>query len=175
MTNTTAVGVTVADVMSRDLVTVQPETSLDQAVRLMADHHVSGLPVVNDDGKLVGVLSETDLMWQQTGAPLPTYIMLLDSVIYLKNPAEYSKELHKALGQWVRDVMTEKVITAQADWSLQRAAQVMHEHKVRRLPVVTEAGQLVGLLTRGDIVREMAAIAAPNPNPSSNNLANPAQ
>ena len=174
MTNTAAVGVTVAEVMSRDLVTVQPETSLDQAVRLMADHHVSGLPVVNEAGNLAGVLSETDLMWQQTGAPLPTYIMLLDSVIYLKNPAEYSKELHKALGQRVQDVMTDKVITARPDWSLQRAAQVMHEHQVRRLPVVTEAGQLAGILTRGDIVREMAAIAAPDADRSTD-TANPDQ
>lgn len=148
---------TVADVMTPNPITVHPETPLKDAIQLLAEHRVSGLPVVDKAGTLVGVLSETDLMWQETGVEPPPYIMLLDSVIYLKNPAKYNQELHKALGQTVQEVMTaEKITTIGPDQSLSAAAQIMHDKQVRRLPVITDDGKLVGILTRGDIVREMA-------------------
>lgn len=146
----------VAAVMTPDPVTVTPETSLNEAIHILAERRITGLPVVNDEGTLVGVLSESDLMWQTTGVDLPAYIMLLDSVIYLKNPNQYQQELHKALGQQVKDVMTDKVVTTSPEQSIRDAAHLMHERHVRRLPVVDAAGQLVGILTRGDIVREMA-------------------
>lgn len=148
---------TVADVMTPDPLTVTPETVLKDAIQTMANNHIGGLPVVDDSGKLQGILSESDLMWQTTGIEMPTYITLLDSVIYLKNPNQYNQEIHKALGQRVQDVMTDKVHTIKPDKSLREAAQLMHDKHIRRLPVVNSDGQLVGILTRGDIVREMAS------------------
>jgi len=147
---------TVADVMTPNPISVTPDTVLKDAIQLMADNHIGGLPVINADSDLVGILSESDLMWQTTGVDVPAYIMLLDSVIYLKNPAQYNQELHKALGQSVKDVMTDRVITIAPDKSLRDAAHLMHDKKVRRLPVVDSQKQVVGILTRGDIVREMA-------------------
>jgi CBS domain-containing protein len=147
---------TVADVMTPDPVSVTPNTVLKDAIQLLADKHIGGLPVIDEAGALVGVLSESDLMWQATGVDTPAYIMLLDSVIYLKNPNQYNQELHKALGQLVKDVMTAKVITITPEKSLREAAHLMHDKRIRRLPVVNEGGQVVGMLTRGDIVREMA-------------------
>lgn len=148
---------TVADAMTRDLLTVTPETPLAEAVQLLAKNRISGLPVLSQDGVLLGVLAESDLMWQASGAPLPAYIMLLDSVIYLKNPAQYNEELHKALGQTVGEVMSHsKVITTKPDASLQDAARLMHSKKVTRLPVVDDSEALVGILTQGDIVQAMA-------------------
>jgi CBS domain-containing protein len=147
---------TVADVMTPNPISVTPDTVLKDAIQLMADNHVGGLPVINADSDLVGILSESDLMWQTTGIEMPTYIMLLDSVIYLKNPNQYNQELHKALGQLVKDVMTDHVVTITPDQSLREAAHLMHDKQVRRLPVVDGEQQVVGILTRGDIVREMA-------------------
>ncbi|MDB9529873.1 CBS domain-containing protein [Oscillatoria sp. CS-180] len=148
---------TVADVMTRDLLMVNPETSLQEAIQLLAKNRISGLPVVTQAGDLVGILSEADLMWQVTGAPLPAYIMLLDSVIYLENPSRYSEEVHKALGQTVSEVMSrDQVATIKPDASLKEAAQLMHQKKVTRLPVLDTSGTLVGILTQGDIVRSLA-------------------
>ncbi|MGF1522224.1 MAG: CBS domain-containing protein [Leptolyngbyaceae cyanobacterium] len=148
---------TVADIMTRDLLTVHPETPLQEAIQLLAKNRISGLPVITPARELVGILSESDLMWQVTGAPLPAYIMLLDSVIYLKNPARYDEELHKALGQTVGEVMShEKPATILSTASIRDAAQLMHQKKVTRLPVIEEAGTLVGILTQGDIVRALA-------------------
>ncbi len=148
---------TVADVMTRDPIVVKPDTPLSEAIKILAEKRISGLPVVADSGSLVGVISETDLMWQETGVTPPAYIMLLDSVIYLENPARDDRELHKALGQTVGEVMTKDPVTVKPTKPLRDAAQLMHERSIHRLPVVDDAGQVVGILTRGDIIRFMAA------------------
>jgi CBS domain-containing protein len=148
---------TVADAMSRDPVVVRTETPLNEAIQILAERRISGLPVVDDAGQLVGIISETDLMWRETGVTPPPYIMFLDSVIYLQNPAKHERELHKALGQTVGEVMSSEPISISPDKPLKEAAQIMHEKEVRRLPVVDDVGQVIGILTRGDIVRTMAA------------------
>jgi len=148
---------TVADVMTRDPIVVRPETLLNEAIQILAERRISGLPVVDDTGKLLGIISETDLMWQETGVTPPAYIMFLDSVIYLQNPAKYERDLHKALGQTVGEVMSRDPVTVSPDKNLREAAQLMHERGVHRLPVVDTAEHVIGILTRGDIVRAMAA------------------
>lgn len=148
---------TVADVMSRDPIVVRPETPLNEAIKILAEKRISGIPVVDDVGKLLGIISETDLMWQETGVTPPAYIMFLDSVIYLQNPATYDRELHKVLGQTVGEVMSKHPITISPDKTVKEAAKLMHDRSVHRLPVVDGASQVIGILTRGDIVRAMAA------------------
>lgn len=148
---------TVADAMSRDPIVVRLETPLNEAIQTLAERRISGLPVVDDAGQLIGIISETDLMWQETGITPPAYIMFLDSVIFLKNPATYERDLHKALGQTVGEVMSRDPITISADKPLKDAAQLMHDRSVHRLPVLDALGQVIGILTRGDIVRAMAA------------------
>ncbi len=148
---------TVADVMSREPVTVGPDTPLTDVIRILAERRISGLPVIEETGKLVGVISETDLMWRESGVTPPPYIMILDSVIYLENPVKYERELHKALGQTAGEVMSRNPITITPDKPLTEAAKLMHERSIHRLPVLDAAGLVVGILTRGDIVRTMAA------------------
>ncbi|MCC3413071.1 MAG: CBS domain-containing protein [Microcoleus sp. PH2017_29_MFU_D_A] len=148
---------TVADVMSRDPILARPETPLNEAIKILADRRISGLPVVDENGLLVGVISETDLMWRETGVTPPAYIMVLDSVIYLENPSRYERELHKALGQTVGEAMSQEPVTIEPDKSVQAAAKLMHDRSIHRLPVVDSAGKVIGILTRGDIIRWMAA------------------
>lgn len=148
---------TVAEIMTREPIVVTPATPLKEAIQILAERHISGLPVVNEQGVLVGVISESDLMWQETGAEPPPYVMVLDSIIYLQNPHKYEQEIHKALGQTVGEVMTSHVTTIKPQKSLQEAAQALQQKQVHRLPVLDDAGKLIGILTRGDIIRAMAA------------------
>lgn len=148
---------TVEEVMSRDPIVVRAETPLKEAIQILAERRISGLPVVDGSDQLVGIISETDLMWQQTGVTPPAYIMFLDSVIYLQNPADYERDLHKALGQTVGEVMSKNPITITPEKTLKEAAKIMHDRSIQRLPVLDGAGQVIGILTRGDIVRAMAA------------------
>ncbi|NET84561.1 MAG: CBS domain-containing protein [Moorea sp. SIO1F2] len=148
---------TVAEVMTRDPIVVQPQTPIKEVIKIIAEQSISGLPVVNEAGKLVGVISEADLLWQETGVEPPVYIMFLDSVIYLENPARYDQELHKALGQTAGDVMTGHPMSIKPDKPLRKAAKLMQEKSIHHLPVTDEAEQVIGILTSGDIVRAMAA------------------
>ncbi|MGF1673267.1 MAG: CBS domain-containing protein [Rivularia sp. (in: cyanobacteria)] len=148
---------TVAEVMTSNPITVKVETPLREAIKILAEKRISGLPVVDDAGQLIGIISETDLMWQQAGVTPPAYIMILDSVIYLKNPVDYERELHKALGQIVGEVMSKKPITISPDKPLREAAKLMRDRKIHQLPVLDDSGQLVGILALNDIIREMAA------------------
>ncbi len=147
---------TVAEVMTRESITVSPQTPLREAIKILAEKRISGLPVVDDAGHLIGIISETDLMWQQAGVTPPAYFMIFDSVIYLKNPADFQRELHKALGQTVGEVMSEKPITISPDKPLSEAARIMRDRKIHRLPVLDDSGQIIGILTLSDIIREMA-------------------
>jgi len=147
---------TVGEVMTRDPIVVQPQTILEEAIKILAEKRIGGLPVVDDAGKLVGVISESDLMWQEAQVEPPSYIMLLDSVIYLENPGRYQRELHKALGQTVGEVMSDHPFTIKPEQTVKNAARFLNEKRIDRLPVVNEIGKVVGIITRGDIVRIMA-------------------
>jgi len=147
---------TVAQIMTTEIVTVSPETSLETAIKILAEKEISGLPVVNKQGKLVGVISETDLTWQATGIDTPPFIMFLDSVIYLQNPAKHNEEVHKALGQTVQDAMSDRPATVKGSQLVREAAKIMHDKKVRRLPVVNEESHLIGIITQGDVIKMMA-------------------
>ena len=147
----------VADVMSRDPITVSPETPMKDAIQLLAQNRIGGLPVLDAQQKLVGIISETDLIWQESGVDVPPYIAILDSVIYLKNPVTYEQELHKAMGATVSEAMPTKVKTTAPEVTLRDASRDLHEDGVHRLPVIDAAGKMVGILTRGDIIRAMAA------------------
>lgn len=147
---------TVAQVMTPNPITVTPQTPLKEAISILVENKISGLPVIDETGNLVGIISETDLMWQETGVEPPPYIMILDSIIYLQNLHRYEKEVHKALGQTVGEVMSEQIITIETTDSVKRAAQLLHDKSVRRLVVVDNEGKVTGIITQGDILRSMA-------------------
>jgi CBS domain-containing protein len=147
---------TVADWMNRELLTVMPSTPISEAVKLLVDRHIGGLPVIDDAGKLVGVISESDLMWREQGVEQPPYMLFLGGVIYFQNPLTYDRDLHKALGQTVGEVMTPHAISITADTTLPEAAKIMHDKKLRRLPVIDNNQHPIGIITEGDIVRAIA-------------------
>ena len=147
----------VAEVMTTPVISVRQDTPLQDAVKLLSDHHISGLPVVSGDGTLVGELSEQDLMVRESGFDAGPYVMLLDAVIYLRNPLAWDKQVHQVLGNSVGDVMNTQVHTCAAATPLPVAARQLHEAKVQRLFVLDERGEPVGVLTRGDVVRALAA------------------
>ena len=148
---------TVADIMTANPTTVSPQTSLQEAIEILAKKEISGLPVVDENQQLVGVISETDLTWQATGVDAPPYVMFLDSVIYLQNPLKHNKEVHKALGETVKDVMSERPTTVKGNQLVKEAAKIMHDKKVRRLPVVDDNFKLIGIITQGDVIKMMAS------------------
>lgn len=146
----------VSAVMTTPVLSVSADSPLQEAVTLMSEHHISGLPVVDASGALVGELSEQDLMVRESGFQPGPYVMLLDAVIYLRNPLNWDKEVHQVLGSTVGDVMKRRTHTCAADLPLPAAARQLHEGGTQRLFVLDARGQLAGVLTRGDVVRALA-------------------
>ena len=147
----------VAEVMSTPVLTVRGNTPLQEAVKLMSEHHISGLAVVDEGGELVGELSEQDLMVRESGFDAGPYLMLLDAVIYLRNPLQWDKQVHQVLGNSVADVMGQHPHSCLAGTRLPLAAKQLHDSSTQRLFVLDGARHPIGVLTRGDVVRALAA------------------
>ena len=148
---------TVADVMTQPVLSVQAETSLQDAVQLISDHHISGLPVVDGSGALIGELTEQDLMVRESGVDAGPYVMLLDSVIYLRNPLNWDRQVHQVLGTSVADLMRRDTHSCLGSMPLPKAASQLHDKSTQRLFVLDEERRPVGVLTRGDVVRALAS------------------
>jgi len=144
----------VRDVMTTEVVAADPDTSVNFVARLMAGKDISGVPVV-DDGKLVGIVTELDLIVRNTRLKPPAFFALLDARIPLETPAHYQERLRHMLGTLARDVMTENVVTIGPDEELETLAEIMVNRRVNPLPVV-EDGALVGIVSRSDIIAIMA-------------------
>lgn len=141
----------VREVMTEDVVTVVSTASVQEVARVLCDRRISGAPVLDESGHLVGVITETDLIAQVAGPHIPPHIELLGSVIYLERPREMQAHLRKAAGATAEEVMTRDVITVEDDCSLRDVAQVMMSHHIHFVPVMRE-GALVGIVSRRDLV-----------------------
>jgi CBS domain-containing protein len=144
----------VRDVMTREVVAADPDTTVNLVARLMADKAISGVPVV-EDGRVVGIVTELDLIVRNTRLEPPAFFQLLDARIPLETPGHYRERLRHMLGTLARDVMTEKVVTVGPDEDLEALAELMVKRRVNPVPVV-EDGRLVGIVARSDIIAMMA-------------------
>jgi CBS domain-containing protein len=143
----------VRDVMTTDVLTFSTDEPVQQAYERLVARGVDGGPVIDADGHVVGMLSTGDLLVQETKLHYPTVVSLFGA--YLELPSShrrFEEDLRKAVAAYVGDVMSDDVEACAEDDTLERAATVMHEHDVSRLPVTRE-GRLVGLIARGDILR----------------------
>lgn len=136
----------VADVMTRRPTTVSPETSLRDAAAVLLDQGVSGLPVADGEGRLVGIITEADFVARQAERDDSGRHRLLGALLGRERSALASAEL-------VRDVMATKVQTVRETDTVAGVAHIMLQHNVKRLPVVDEEGRLVGIVSRADVVR----------------------
>ena len=143
----------IRDIMSKDVITISPESSVEEAAKILSDNGISGLPVVKD-GKLVGIVSESDLIIKDKKLHFPDYINVIGGIIYLESYKKFKNEFKKFIAVKVEDLMSEKVITVSPEDSIEDAATIMSEEDVNRLPVV-EGDNLVGIISRGDIVRDL--------------------
>jgi CBS domain-containing protein len=153
----------VKDFMTPNPVVIQPTESVESAIQIMETHRISGLPVTDTQGKVVGILSEGDLLVRESPLQPPLYMTLLGSIIYFESPVHFHQHIKKALGMFVQDVMTAHPITIHPDALLADAAHLMLDKRVNRLPVVDEHQKLVGIITRHDLLFALKPLETANP------------
>ncbi|MEA2931951.1 MAG: hypothetical protein QOI56_736 [Actinomycetota bacterium] len=143
----------VRQVMTTDVLSFRVADPIEEAARALSGRGIGGAPVVDDDGQVVGLLEDDDLIVQETRLHFPTVISVLGAYIELPSSlAHFEADLRKAVGATVGDVMDSDPPTCGPDDTLEQVATVMHENDLSRLPVVA-GGRLVGIVSRGDLVR----------------------
>jgi CBS domain-containing protein len=140
----------VEEVMTRDVITVRPETTIHEAAALMVTHGISGLPVVDDAGHVVGIVSEGDLILRQKGRGSHPWWRR-----FVSDGETLAKEYQKRAGTTVGEVMTRSVLCVSPRLPIESVAVVLDERRIRRVPVV-DLDRLVGIVSRGDLIRALA-------------------
>ncbi len=145
---------TAGEIMTKDVVTVQKETSIRELAEMFTVRKISSAPVVDAEGDLIGIVTETDLVEQDKNLHIPTVISLFDWVIYLESGKKFEKELKKMTGQNVGDIYTAEVETVAPTTPISEVADIMSTKKVHAIPVV-EGKKVVGIIARIDLIRTM--------------------
>ena len=146
----------VADIMDSEPITVSPEASVEDVVRILKQHELPGVPVVNDGGRCVGIVTEADLVLsdEEGDLHLPHYIELMGGIVYLEPLRRFEQRLRKATAASAKDMMTEDPVTIEASATVREAARIIAREGHNRLPVI-EHGRLVGVVTRLDVLEAL--------------------
>ena len=150
---------TVRDIMDTRVPTVGLHDTVEKVVHLMAEQEIPAIPVVNEGGRCVGIVTESDLIIgdDERDLRLPHMISLFGGVVFLEPLKRFEDRLRKAAAGDVSDMMTPDPVTVDADATPREAARLMAEHKHNRLPVV-EHGRYVGLVSRAEVLETLAGL-----------------
>jgi CBS domain-containing protein len=145
---------TARDVMVRDPVTVKPSTPVNEVARLLVEHRIGGVPVVTDEGHVIGIVTETDLFLKEKGVPF-SMVKLPSLFNQWVKPEQLEQLYANARTYTAADIMTQSVVTATPETEVSQIAELMMRRRIKRVPIVEE-GRLVGIVTSQDLIRRLA-------------------
>lgn len=140
------------DIMTRDVITVSPETTIEELARILIGRRISGVPVVNEKEELVGIVTENDLISQNKRMHIPTVMRLFDAYIVLGSPGKLEREIRRMAAATVADICTTKLITVSEETPVEDIATIMAEKKVHLIPVV-EGKKIQGIIGKIDVIK----------------------
>lgn len=144
----------VIDIMQTEVVTIKPNAEIKEIARALYENSISGIPVVDSSSKLVGIISEGDLLHKETSPRVPDVVGVLGALIYYRGVKQYDSDFKKLIALQASEIMTKDVITIAKDAKIEDAASLMINRNVKRLPVV-EDGKLIGIISRIDIIKTL--------------------
>jgi CBS domain-containing protein len=142
----------VKDIMTSSVLTVSPDTPVAQVARLMRENQISGAPVLDEAGRVIGIVTELDLIKRHARVHFPIYLHLLDVILFLEDPRRYQDDARRVLGTTAEDIMTRRVATVTPETSVEDVATLMVEERVNPVPVLNQDGVLIGIVSHTDIV-----------------------
>lgn len=145
----------IKDIMTKEVITVSKDDTVEKCANLLSRYELSGLPVVDNEGYIEGIITEADLIKHNTKVEVPAFLEILGGIIYLDNPNKYLENVKKSMGHFVQTVMTEEVATVLEDEEVEAAANILVSKKVNRLPVVDVTGKLAGIVSRKDVMEHL--------------------
>jgi CBS domain-containing protein len=144
----------VKDIMTKDIITVTPDAEVVKAAKILLEKRINGLPVVDDSGKVVGILCQSDLIAQQKSIPIPSLFTLLDGFMPLASMKRLDKEVEKIAAITVEQAMTPTPVTVDPDADIEDVARLMVDKNYHTLPVL-DGGKLVGIVGKEDILKTL--------------------
>ena len=155
-------GVSVRDIMTREIVSVRLETPLTEAARILAEHDFDGVPVVDDAGKLIGILTEYDLISKGSAVHIPTLQMLIKQLPVLpKDQSAFRDDVKAVAALTVSDVMNNDPLTLPESATFEDAVVAFRDHhRVNPIPIVDQNRKIVGIITRFDILKPFRDLSA---------------
>jgi len=144
----------VKDIMTREIITVSPETEIVNAAKILLEKRINGLPVIDAFGRLVGVLCQSDLVAQQMSIPIPSVFTLLDGYIPLTIIKRIDKEVEKIAALTVKQAMTPNPVTVGPETGIEDVAKLMVDKKYHTLPVM-EGDKVVGIVGKKDVLKTL--------------------
>lgn len=145
------------EIMSTSVFTVKRDTSVEEIAHIMVEKNISGVPVVDDENRVVGIITQRDLLYKDVEPRYPALVQILGGTIFLQGVSRYNKELKKLTATRAEELMTRNVVTVDENTEVERAARIMVEKEINRIPVVRD-GKLVGIISRADVVKYIAKI-----------------
>jgi len=146
---------TARDILTAEVITVSPETAVAEAARLMESHRLNGLPVMDSEGRLAGVITQSDLIQQCRDLELPPALNIFDLHLFLEMPSHFQARMEKMLGSTVGEVMTADPLTIEPEMLVSEIAALMDREQVHTLPVLDQ-GKLLGVVGKIDLIRGLA-------------------
>lgn len=143
---------TAKDIMIKDVISVSPDTDISKAVKILLENHINGVPVIDDNNKLVGILCQSDLIFAQKEIPVPPIFVLLDGIIPLASSKKLTNELEKMSATTVSQAMVKNPVWVTPDMPISEIATLMVEKHFHTLPVL-EGERLVGIIGKEDILK----------------------
>lgn len=143
-----------SDIMTTDVITVKKETNLKDLAGLLYRNHINGVPVVDDDGLLIGIICESDLIRKDKKLHIPTVVAIFDWVLYLESPKKIEKEIRRINATTVEDLYIKEVVTVDEKTPVDEIATIMEEKKVYTIPVM-DGDSLVGIVGQADLIRTL--------------------
>ena len=146
---------TAREIMTRNVVTVKKDQPISDLSKLFIENHFNGVPVLDDAGKVIGVVTQSNLIEQNKNLHIPTVIALFDAVLFLESEKKFESDLKKLTGSKIEDIYQNKPITVSPDTDLSEITTLMAEKDVHTLPVL-KSDKLVGIIGKKDVIRAMA-------------------
>ncbi|HZX48834.1 MAG TPA: CBS domain-containing protein [Nitrospirota bacterium] len=148
---------TAKDIMTKEVITVTTDVTIEGLARIFTRHDISGAGVVDEDGKLIGIVTENDLIKMEQRLHIPTVINIFDAVIYLGSSKRFEEDIKRMAATRVEDIFRKDIVTITESSTIEEIATIMSEKNIHHLPVVKK-GKLVGIVGKKDIVRAIAKI-----------------
>ena len=144
------------DIMTTEVITVKKNTSLQDLARILYQNHINGVPVVDDNGRLIGIICESDLIRKNKKLHIPTVVTIFDAVFYLESPKKIEKEIARINATKVEELYTKEVFTVDEKTEIDEIATFMTQKKVYTIPVV-DGDRLVGVIGKADLIRTLVS------------------